>query len=31
VPIALNDLGCALRGLLGTFGKSVKSHHKVRP
>jgi len=28
VPVALDDLSGALCGFLGTFGKSVKSHHR---
>lgn len=28
VPVALDDLSSPLGGFLGTFGKSVKSHHR---
>ncbi len=28
VPVALDDLGGTLGGLLGSFGKAVKSHHR---
>jgi hypothetical protein len=27
MPIALDDLGSPLSGLLGTLGKTIKSHH----
>jgi hypothetical protein len=28
MPVTLDDLGGALGGLLGAFGKAVESHHR---